>query len=348
MNIAPIDPQFRSNLDQRMIARAIELLEKRSQRRSLARGVVFWLLLVLLLTACKPSDFSLKPLTQARKVRVVSTTNFITDLVQQVGGDRVQISGLMGPGVDPHLYKASAGDVRKLTQADVVFYGGLFLEGKMVELFEKMPKALAVTSSIPREKLIQPPGGFEGHYLYDPHVWFDVSLWQYTTQAVRDGLSKIDPDGASYYAQRAKAYSAELAELDRWVKQNIATIPKPIRVMITAHDAFSYFGRRYDLEVRGLQGVSTVSETGTKDVQDLASFIASRGIRAVFIESSIPRRSVDAVVAAVRAQGKNLNIGGELYSDSAGNQGTPEGTYSGMVRHNVQTIVSGLLGGDVQ
>jgi manganese/zinc/iron transport system substrate-binding protein len=302
------------------------------------------LTLAALLSACEVQDFALRPIDGSRPVRAVATTNFVTDLVQQIGGERVQVTGLMGPGVDPHLYKASAGDVRKLTQADIVFYGGLFLEGKMVELFERMPKAIAVTDAIPRELLIAPKGGFEGQYTYDPHVWFDVSLWAYTAEAVRDGLSRVDPAGAGYYAQHTRQYQARLRALDEWVRREIERIPPAQRVMVTAHDAFSYFGRRYGLEVRGLQGVSTVAETGTRDVQDLATFLAQRGIRAIFVESSVPRRSIEAVVAAVRARGKELSIGGELFSDAAGNPGTPEGTYIGMVEHNVRTIVSALLG----
>jgi manganese/zinc/iron transport system substrate-binding protein len=310
------------------------------------RHLALWALaLALLLSACEVQDFALRPIDGSRPVRAVATTNFVSDLVQQIGGERVQVVGLMGPGVDPHLYKASAGDVRKLTQADIVFYSGLFLEGKMVELFEKMPKAIAITDAIPREGLIAPKGGFEGKYTYDPHVWFDVSLWAYTTEAVREGLSRVDPAGASYYAEHARAYRERLQALDTWVKGQIERIPPQQRVMVTAHDAFGYLGRRYGLEVRGLQGVSTVAETGTRDVQELAAFLAERGIRAIFVESSVPRRSVEAVVAAVRARGKELSIGGELFSDAAGNPGTPEGTYIGMVEHNVRTIVSALLGG---
>jgi len=310
------------------------------------RHLALWALaLAPLLSACEVQDFALRPIDGSRPVRAVATTNFVSDLVQQIGGERVQVVGLMGPGVDPHLYKASAGDVRKLTQADIVFYSGLFLEGKMVELFEKMPKAIAITDAIPREELIAPKGGFEGKYTYDPHVWFDVSLWAYTTEAVREGLSRVDPAGASYYAERARAYRERLQALDTWVKGQIERIPPQQRVMVTAHDAFGYLGRRYGLEVRGLQGVSTVAETGTRDVQELAAFLAERGIRAIFVESSVPRRSVEAVVAAVRARGKELSIGGELFSDAAGNPGTPEGTYIGMVEHNVRTIVSALLGG---
>lgn len=285
----------------------------------------------------------LQPVRQS-PVRIVTTVNFVTDLVQQVGKDRVRVEGLMGAGVDPHLYKASAGDVRKLQQAHLIFYSGLYLEGKMVELLERLPRAIAVTDAIPRERLIRPPGGFEGQYTYDPHVWFDVTLWKLTVNLVRDTLSQVDPAGAAYYRANAEAYGRRLEQLDAFIRQQITRVPAPQRVMITAHDAFAYFGRRYGLEVRGLQGVSTVSEAGTRDVQQLADFIVQRRIRAVFVESSVPRRTIEAVVAAVRARGWNVAVGGELFSDAAGNPGTPEGTYVGMIEHNIRTIVNGLLG----
>jgi len=285
----------------------------------------------------------LLPLQQT-PVQVVTTVNFITDLVQQVGGNRVRVTGLMGAGVDPHLYKASAGDVRRLQQAHLIFYGGLHLEGKMVELLERLPRAIAVTDAIPRERLIRPPGGFQGQYTYDPHVWFDVTLWQLTVDRVRDALSRVDPAGSAYYQASAAAYRQRLAQLDAFIRQQIALVPPQQRVLITAHDAFAYLGRRYGLEVRGLQGISTVSEAGARDVQELVEFIVQRRIRAIFVESSVPRRPIEAVVAAAQARGWNVVIGGQLFSDSAGNPGTPEGTYVGMMEHNIRTIVHGLLG----
>ncbi|MGK0619019.1 metal ABC transporter solute-binding protein, Zn/Mn family [Meiothermus cerbereus] len=281
---------------------------------------------------------------QQTPLQVVTTVNFITDLVQQVGGNRVRVTGLMGAGVDPHLYKASAGDVRRLQQAHLIFYAGLHLEGKMVELLERLPKAIAVTDAIPRERLIRPPGGFQGQYTYDPHVWFDVTLWQLTVDRVRDALSRVDPAGSAYYRASAAAYRQRLTQLDAFIRQQIALVPPQQRVLITAHDAFSYLGRRYGLEVRGLQGISTVSEAGTRDVQELADFIVQRRIRAIFVESSVPRRPIEAVVAAVQSRGWSVVIGGQLFSDAAGNPGTPEGTYVGMMEHNIRTIVNGLLG----
>jgi manganese/zinc/iron transport system substrate-binding protein len=286
----------------------------------------------------------LKPLSRGQ-VQVVTTTNFITDLAQQIGGERVRVQGLMGPGVDPHLYKASAGDVRKLSQANLVLYGGLFLEGKMAELLEKNPRAIAVSDGIPRQRLIAPKGGFAGQYTYDPHVWFDVELWKFVIGPIRDALTKLDPSGADFYKGRSEVYLKQLDALEARLQKEFARITKEGRVLITSHDAFVYFGRKYGFEVRGLQGVSTVVEAGAKDVQALAEFIATRKIRAVFVESSVSPKALQAVVAAAKAKGWSVSVGGELFSDAAGKAGTPEGTYIGMVEFNMRTIVKGLLGG---
>lgn len=288
---------------------------------------------------------SLKPRSVSGAVQVVTTTNFITDLVQQVGGDRVKVEGLMGPGVDPHLYKASAGDVRKLTRAELVFYGGLDLEGKMVEILERNPKATAVTFRMPRDRLLNPAASMPSSMRQDPHVWFDVQLWKFTVGVVRDALAKIDPASADLYRSRAEAYSRRLDQLDAFVKQQAARIPQAQRVLITAHDAFGYFGRAYGFEVRGVQGISTVAEAGARDIRILADFIVERKVKAVFIETSVPQRTIDAVVQAVRSRGFQTKVGGSLYSDAAGSSGTPEGTYVGMVESNIRVIVGGLLGG---
>lgn len=279
------------------------------------------------------------------KVRVTTTINMISDLVQNIGGERVQVTGLMGPGVDPHLYKASARDVRALQDAHLIVYNGLHLEGKMVDLLERSPKAIAVTDALPKEQLITPAGGFIGIAgLQDPHVWFDVPLWKHTTTIVRDALTRIDPAGRAVYANNAAAYAKKLGALHGRVDRLMKRVPEQQRVLITAHDAFSYFGRKYGVEVRGIQGISTVAEAGTRDIQDLATFIAARKIPAVFIESSVPKRTVEAVVQATRARGTKLKIGGELFSDAAGNPGTKEGTYIGMVEHNARIISDALLG----
>jgi manganese/zinc/iron transport system substrate-binding protein len=280
----------------------------------------------------------------SRPIKIVATTSMVTDLVERVGGSRVEVEGLMGAGVDPHLYKASEGDVIALAGADAVFYNGLHLEAKLAEVFERMGGRVhtyAVTDSIPRERLLAPPA-FAG--AYDPHVWFDVSLWRLALAQVRDDLIELDPAHERLYRQNAAAYDRELGALDRWVRDQTERVPASRRVLVTAHDAFNYFGRAYGFDVRGLQGISTASEAGTADVRELADFIADRRIPAIFVESSVSPRAIDAVREAVRARGFDVGIGGSLFSDAMGDAGTPEGTYPGMVRHNVEAIVSGLLG----
>ena len=275
-------------------------------------------------------------------LRAVATTGMIGWAVEQVGGDRVSVESLMGPGVDPHLYKATASDVRALADADVIFYNGLHLEAAMGELLEEMSArvpTVAVTRGIDPATLLAPPE-FAGNY--DPHVWFDVEMWMRAVEAVRDGLTERDSAGAADYAANASRVLAELHELDAWVQARVNELDPSVRVLVTAHDAFNYFGRAYGFEVRGLQGISTASEAGTGDVQALAAMIAERRIPAVFVETSIPRRTIEAVQAAVRARGFEVRIGGSLYSDAMGDPGTDAGTYPGMVRHNVNTIVGAL------
>lgn len=277
-----------------------------------------------------------------RPIYVVTTIGMITDLVQQIGGERVVVTSLMGPGIDPHLYKASEGDVTRLAEADIVFYSGLNLEAAMGNVLERMQgrvKTVAVTDRIDRSLLTR-PAEFEGNY--DPHVWFDVTMWMSAVEQIRDSLAELDPSSAALYQSNTRRYLSELDSLHSYVTQRAAEVPRDQRVLITAHDAFNYFGRAYGFEVRGLQGISTATEAGTGDVQALADFIASRQIRAIFVESSVPQRNVEAVQAAVRSRGFDVKIGGQLFSDAMGNPGTPEGTYIGMVRHNIDTIVSAL------
>ena len=276
------------------------------------------------------------------RIRVVATIGMITDVASRIGGDRVYVQGLMGPGVDPHLYKARAGDVRRLSQADVIFYNGLHLEAAMGEVLEGMSgrtRSVAVTDAIDRAVLMHPPE-FKG--AYDPHVWFDVQLWMTTVDVIADALSAEAPEHAAYFRRNAAALHAELAELDAWVRAEVSKLPPDRRVLITAHDAFNYFGRAYGFRVLGLQGISTATEAGTADVQQLAEEIHAQRIPAIFVESSIPRRTVEAVQAAVRSRGFNVEIGGQLFSDALGSAGTPEATYVGMVRHNVRTSVNAL------
>ena len=276
---------------------------------------------------------------------VTTTVGMITDVVRTIGAGSVRVSGLMGPGIDPHLYKPSAGDINRLGDAHIIFYGGLHLEGRMVETFEKIEHAgkptIAVSRDIPRDRLHAPPQ-FNG--AYDPHIWFDVSLWQIAARTMATELASHFPDDAATVEANAERYLQELGALDAWVLEQAARVPDDQRVLITAHDAFGYFGARYGFEVRGLQGLSTATEAGAGDVQDLAQFIADRRIRAMFVESSVPRATIEAVQEACRAKGWDVQIGGQLFSDAMGKDGTPEGTYIGMVRANVTTIVGALLG----
>jgi manganese/zinc/iron transport system substrate-binding protein len=251
----------------------------------------------------------------------------------------------MGPGVDPHLYRASAGDVTTLRDADVVFYGGLLLEAKMEEVLEEIGEerpAIAVTADVPRGELLEAPSSAPAGEEYDPHVWFDVALWMRAVETIRDGLAAADPGGAAEYRRNARRYLAELRRLDGWVRQRLATIPARRRVLVTSHDAFRYLGQAYDVDVAAIQGISTADEATTDDIERIAALIAARGVRAVFVESSVPPQTIEAVLAAAAQHGAQARIGGELFSDAAGQPGTPEGTYTGMVEANVEHLVEGL------
>jgi len=276
------------------------------------------------------------------RARVVTTTGMIGWMAERIAGDAAQVYSLMGQGVDPHLYKASEGDVRRLGDADLVLYNGLHLEGKMGEILEKMGHGrpvLAVTRDLPRDALRALPGTEDQR---DPHVWFDVRLWSQTADLIAAEMSALWPAEADSFTARARALRTELAELDAWVEAEIAKVPDEQRMLITAHDAFGYFGDRYGIEVMGLQGVSTLAEVGLQDVEGLVETILTRRIKAVFVETSVPKRSLVAVQAACRARGHKLEIGGELFSDALGTYGSPEGSYPGMIRHNVNSIVEAL------
>jgi manganese/zinc/iron transport system substrate-binding protein len=296
--------------------------------------------ILILVAACGGSPDT----TAGGGVNVVATTNIVADLVRTIGGPEVTVEALMGPGIDPHLYKASAGDVRRMSSADAIFYNGIHLEGKMSEILERMGerdmRTVAVAECAPEDQLIE-SAGFSG--LHDPHVWFDVKLWSKTVDCVVETLVALDPDHAAGYLERAEAYQTELGALDGWVRERIEALDPEQRVLVTAHDAFGYFGRAYGFEVRGLLGVSTAAEAGTSDVHDLAKFIVERKIPAIFVETSVPPRYVQALQEAVNAQGFEVEIGGSLYSDSLGNPGSPAATYAGTVRANVEVIVTALL-----
>ncbi|MFP4088800.1 MAG: metal ABC transporter solute-binding protein, Zn/Mn family [Cyclobacteriaceae bacterium] len=277
------------------------------------------------------------------KLKIVCTTGMIGDALQNIVGDKAEVISLMGPGVDPHLYKATQGDLNALTSADVIFYNGLHLEGKMGEVLEKLgrqKKVVALAEALPSDKLINTTN-YAG--AYDPHIWFDVALWSEAVAYAAEKMYTLDTMHAEQYQSNTEAYLQQLDSLHTEVKSQIAAIPAERRVLITAHDAFTYFGEAYEIEVRGLQGISTISEYGLRDISDLVNFIVDRGIKAVFVESSVPAKSLEAVVEGCRKRGHEVSIGGTLYSDAMGAEGTPEGTYIGMVKKNVETIKQALM-----
>ncbi|UZD46675.1 metal ABC transporter solute-binding protein, Zn/Mn family [Peribacillus frigoritolerans] len=274
------------------------------------------------------------------KLDVVTTTGMIGDLVENIGGKHVEVTSLMGPGVDPHLYKATQGDVKTLDSADMIFYNGLHLEGKMTDIFEMMSKdkpTIAVTEDF-KENQLRKVGATE----HDPHVWFDVKLWIVAAEAVKKELIAKDPDHEAEYRENYEEYVLQLEELDKYVHEEINKVPEEQRVLVTAHDAFGYYGQSYGLDVRGLQGINTLSEYGSKDVTDMRNYLVENKIKAIFIESSVPRKAIEAVIQGAGNQGHKVEIGGELFSDAMGERGTEEGTYIGMVRHNTDTIVRAL------
>lgn len=302
---------------------------------------------VLLLTALLPVSSSAASSTGKlpRNYSIVTTCGMVTDIVRQVAGDKATITGLMGEGVDPHLYKPTRDDVARILRADVVFYSGLMLEGRMTDTFLKVARrgtpVFAVTELLD-EKFLLEPEEFQGHT--DPHVWMDVRAWKEAVKAVARSLAEVDPVHAAYYQQNAERYGAELDKLDAYARQAAATIPQAHRVLVTAHDAFNYFGRAYGLTVRGIQGISTESEAGVADINRLVDFIVERRIPAIFVESSVSDKNIKALVEGCKSRGHAVRIGGQLFSDAMGKPGSYEGTYVGMIDHNVTTIVRALGG----
>ena len=275
-------------------------------------------------------------------VMVTTTTNVITDLVENIGGDHVMVTGLMGPGVDPHLYRPSASDVKKLQEADIVFYNGLDLEGKMGDVFVKIGRegtaVWAVSENISHESLLSLDTA--GHF--DPHIWWNAELWMDAAKVVATGLSEYDPENSQAYEANLEEFLTQLQDLNEYSLETMNSIPQEQRVLVTAHDAFQYFGHAYGLEEMAIQGWSTDSEAGIREIQNLADEITERKIKAVFVETSISPATIEALEAAVQDKGHNVVIGGELFSDAIGEKGTHEGTYIGAFKHNVDTIVRAL------
>ncbi len=278
----------------------------------------------------------------SEKIMITTTTNVITDLVENIGGDHVSVTGLMGPGIDPHLYRPSASDVKKLQDADIVFYNGLDLEGKMGDVFVKIGRegtaVWAVSENIPHESLLS----LDATDHFDPHIWWDAKLWMEAAKVVAMGLSEYDPENSKTYEANLEEYLTRLTVLNTYSLEEMRSIPDAQRVLVTAHDAFQYFGHAYGLEEMAIQGWSTDSEAGIREIQNLSDEIAERKIKAVFVETSISPATIEALTAAVQDKGHDVIIGGELFSDAIGEKGTDEGTYIGAFTHNVDTIV-GIL-----
>ena len=284
------------------------------------------------------------PARAAARLDVVATTGMIADAARQIGGDLVEVKALMGPGVDPHSYRQTRSDIVALTRADLVLRHGLYLEAQMEDLFAKLaPRGtlVAVGEAVPRDRLI-------AHRTYadkfDPHVWMVPALWSHAVTAVGDALALRLPDAADQVAARKAAYLAQVARLQSYAETTLATVPAQSRVLVTAHDAFSYFGRAFGYEVMGIQGISTESEAGLNRIAELVETLVSRRIRAAFVESSVSDRNIRALIEGAAAQGHRVEIGGELFSDAMGRDGTYEGTYPGMIDHNVTTIARALGG----
>lgn len=304
------------------------------------------LLVVALATGCVQSaDAQAGEGGHDGTIQVAATVGMVADIVREVGGDRVAVTTIMGESVDPHGYTPTRNDLQLLRSADMVFYAGLMLEGQMGTILARAGDSkpvVAVTERIPGAYLLEKE---EGGGQPDPHVWMDVAGWIQAVEVVRDALAGHDPDHAAHYTSRADAYGARLGDLDRYARERLATIPAGARVMITAHDAFGYMGRAYGLEVLGIQGISTESEAGLRDINRLVDLIVDRGVPAIFVESSVSDRNVRSLVEGARSRGHDVRVGGELFSDAMGPAGTYEGTYIGMIDHNVTTITR-ALGGD--
>ena len=283
---------------------------------------------------------------ESGETKIVTTTGMITDIVKVVAGEHAEVESLIGQGVDPHLYKPTRNDVKSLETADVVFYNGLTLEGRMEDVFEDLSKRgkhiYPVTASLESGYLRTPDDSGEHP---DPHVWMDITAWRKCTEEVADRLSEVMPEHADEFRANAKAYVAELDAVDEYVRRTVSSIPDSSRVLVTAHDAFGYFGRAYDIEIRAVQGISTESAAGIRDINDLVDFIVERKIKAVFVESSVTGDHLKAVIEGAADRGWEVRVGGQLFSDAMGPADTYEGTYIGMMDHNA-TLIARALGGE--
>ncbi|QDQ02741.1 manganese transporter [Lysinibacillus fusiformis] len=295
--------------------------------------------LALLLFGCNAKSDATE---EEKKGVVVATTGQIADAIKEISGDHLSVSALMGPGVDPHLYKATQSDLTKLDKAEVIFYNGLHLEGQMLDIFEQMAKdktVLAVGEKLDDKHLL---ASDNDAMLHDPHIWFNIELWKQVVMAIGDTLVEEYPAYKADFETNEAAYLKKLEELQTYAKDRVREIPEDQRILVTAHDAFNYFGASQGFDVRGLQGLSTDSEYGVKDVQEMVNFLVENKIKAIFVESSVSDKAMNAVIEGAKQKGHDIVIGGELFSDAMGAEDTKEGTYIGMYQHNIDTIVDAL------
>ncbi|WP_244231292.1 metal ABC transporter solute-binding protein, Zn/Mn family [Saccharomonospora piscinae] len=328
-------------------ARSLALGRGRARARD--RRALVALVLTATLAVSLAAAHALRPATAGAgpgsALRVVTTTTFVDDAVRAVGGRDVSTVRLMGPGVDPHLYQAKASDLRELRRADAVVAVGLYLEGSLMRTLDAVSESTPVLyagEAVPPEDLLSPPPGSAPEEEYDPHVWFEPRLWVHVVNAITARLAALDPAHADDYRRRGADYRERVLELAGQVRAELADIPEQRRVLVTSHDAFRYFGRAFELEVVAIQGISTQQEASTADLDRVADVVAERRVPSVFVETSMPGRTLDAVLAAVRARGGEARLGAPLYSDSTGADGTPEGGYAGMLLANARRIAEGL------
>ncbi|MEM8940218.1 MAG: zinc ABC transporter substrate-binding protein [Bacteroidota bacterium] len=295
-------------------------------------------LIFILLISCSTGSSK----ENSTKLHVITTTGMLYDAVLNIVGDKMTCEAIMGPGVDPHLYKATQGDLTKLRNGQLIVYNGIFLEGKMSDILKELGKrkpTLAAAESIPDSLLLSSVNHKDS---FDPHVWFDVKRWQYVVSAIGNAVVSLDTENAKYYGENMSKYLVKLDSMDKYVRDRLSELSSTQRVLVTAHDAFGYFGDAYEIRVEALQGISTVSDFGLKDIANLIDLIIDNQIKAIFVETSVSEKSINAVIKGCQEKGHDVKIGGSLYSDAMGELGTEEGTYIGMFKKNVDTIVDAL------
>ncbi len=304
------------------------------------------LIITMLLAGCSQAGPADRP-TDDGRLQVVATTQHIADAVANIAGDAIVLTSLLGPGIDPHTYVATEGDIQTLQDADLIVANGLLLEARMARILEQIgqggtTRVVAVGDRLDPSTLLnwEPEAGLP----HDPHIWNDVRLWIQVVGVIREALVELDPANAATYTANATQYTTELEALHRYTLAQVERIPQERRVLVTAHDAFSYYGRAYGFQVEAVQGISTQAEASAADIQALADVVTARRVPAMFVETTISPRTIEAVQEAVRAAGHSVAIGGALFADAMGAPGTPEGTYVGMMRHNIDTIVAALAG----